>query len=71
MPNLLANQEVFPEFIQNDATAENIARAAISLLQDEPRRSLIKGQLSQIVASLGGPGAPARAARAVLSTLSL
>jgi lipid-A-disaccharide synthase len=69
MPNLLANQEIFPEFIQGAATAENVARAALELLKDAPRRNQIKDQLVDIVASLGAPGAARRAARAVLSTL--
>ena len=69
MPNLLVDQEVFPEFIQHAATADNIARAAIALLQDRPRRTNIKGQLAKIVASLGPPGASQRAAHAILSIL--
>ena len=67
MPNLLAGEEVFPEFIQNAATPENIARAALGLLQDEALRTKIKSQLAQIVASLGEPGASQRAAEAILS----
>jgi lipid-A-disaccharide synthase len=69
MPNLLANEEVFPEFLQHDATAENIARAALELLQDEARRAQIKLRLGEIVASLGGPGANARAAKAIAKLL--
>jgi lipid-A-disaccharide synthase len=69
MPNLLVNQELFPEFIQHAATPENIARASIELLRDQPGRTKIKGQLMEIVASLGPPGASKRASRAVLSTL--
>ncbi len=34
MPNILANEPVFPELIQQDATVENIAREALSLLGD-------------------------------------
>jgi lipid-A-disaccharide synthase len=67
MPNLLANEEVFPEFIQNAATAENIARAALELLRDDARRVRIKAGLAEIVASLGGPGASRRAAHAILN----
>ena len=67
MPNLLANEEVYPEFLQNDLTAENLARAALDLLQHEDRRQKIKSQLAKVIASLGAPGAPARAADAVLS----
>jgi lipid-A-disaccharide synthase len=70
MPNLLANQEIFPEFIQGAATAENIAAAAIALLRDQPRRNKMKATLAEIVTSLGAPGASRRAAVAVLSTLS-
>ena len=69
MPNLLADEEVFPEFIQNDATAENISRAALELLQDAARRKLLKAKLSKIVASLGGPGASWRAAHAIATLL--
>ena len=45
MPNLLANEEVFPEFIQGAATPDNIARAAVELLRDAPRRAKIKAKL--------------------------
>jgi len=67
MPNLLAGEPVFPEFIQNEATPENLSRAALELLQDESRRKQIKAQLAKIIASLGEPGAAGRAAHAVLS----
>ena len=67
MPNLLANEEVYPEFLQYDLTAENLARAALDLLQNEAHRQRIKAQLAQIIASLGEPGAPQRAATAILS----
>ena len=67
MPNLLANEEVYPEFIQNAATPENIAGAALELLQNESRRQKIKSQLAEIVSSLGEPGATERAATAILS----
>ncbi len=67
MPNILAHEEVYPEFIQSAATPQNIAGAALELLQNESRRQKIKSQLAGIVASLGGPGATGRAARAILS----
>jgi lipid-A-disaccharide synthase len=65
MPNLLAGEEVFPEFIQNQATPENISCAALDLLQNETHRTAIRAKLSGIVTSLGGPGATQRAARAI------
>jgi lipid-A-disaccharide synthase len=70
MPNILANEEVFPEFIQNAATPESISRAALELLQDESRRTKIKSLLVKIVSSLGEPGAANRAATAILNLFS-
>jgi len=67
MPNLLAGEPVYPEFIQNEATPENLSRAALELLQDQARRTQIKAQLAKIIASLGESGAPKRAATAILS----
>jgi lipid-A-disaccharide synthase len=67
MPNILANEEIFPEFIQNAATPESISQAALELLQDGARRQQIKAQLAKIISSLGEPGAGQRAAAAILS----
>ena len=67
MPNLMAGEEVYPEFIQESATPENLAGATLTLLQDEARRMQIKAQLAKIIASLGEPGAAGRAAAAILS----
>ncbi len=69
MPNLLAGETVFPELIQHAATGENIARETLALLNDAPRRAAVKAKLAKVAASLGPPGASARAARAVLSLL--
>ena len=66
MPNILADEEVFPEFVQGAATPDNIAGAALELLQNEPRRIQIKKRLAEVVSSLGGPGANARVATAIL-----
>ena len=71
MPNLLANEEVFPEFIQAAARPENIARAALELLRDEGRRARVKSRLAEIVAALGGPGATRRAAQVIVETLKV
>jgi lipid-A-disaccharide synthase len=67
MPNLMAGDSVYPEFIQAAATPENVARAAMELLQNESRREKIKSQLAKIIASLGEPGASRRAAGAISS----
>jgi lipid-A-disaccharide synthase len=70
MPNLLAGAEVFPEFIQNFATPENIARAALELLRDPLRRERLQAQLAKIIASLGPPGASRRAADLILQSMN-
>jgi lipid-A-disaccharide synthase len=69
MPNLMAGEEVYPEFLQDAATPEAVARAALELLQNEARRQKMQSQLARIIASLGEPGASRRAAAAVLSLL--
>jgi lipid-A-disaccharide synthase len=66
MPNLLAGKTVYPEFIQAEATPENIAKAALDLLNNPGKRAEIKNELGQIVGTLGGRGASARAAAAIL-----
>jgi lipid-A-disaccharide synthase len=66
MPNLLADKEVLPEFIQSEANAQNIYLAAKDLLNNAARRDVIKAQLQRLIASLGEPGASHRAARAIL-----
>jgi lipid-A-disaccharide synthase len=66
MPNLLANEEIFPEFIQQAATAENIARAAVDLLRDGKRRADMKKKLADVIQGLGTPGANQRAAQSII-----
>jgi lipid-A-disaccharide synthase len=69
MPNILANEEVCPEFIQTEATPENITRAALELLGDSARRNTVKAKLDAIASSLGAPGAARRGAEHILDLL--
>ena len=70
MPNLLAGVAVFPEFIQDEATGENLARAALELLVQPARRELMREQLRKVIETLGPPGAAKRAAEAVAGLLA-
>ena len=70
MPNLLANEVLYPEFIQGRATAGNIAGAALALLASPARRDEIRAQLARIMQSLGGPGAARRAAAAIVKLMA-
>ncbi|MBK8000948.1 MAG: lipid-A-disaccharide synthase [Verrucomicrobia bacterium] len=66
MPNILADEAIYPEFIQDDATSENLCRTALELLGDPAKREAIRRKLAAVTASLGEPGASHRAARAVV-----
>jgi lipid-A-disaccharide synthase len=69
MPNLLANETLYPEFIQNAATPANLERETLDLLNNADRRNVLKSKLAGVVASLGPPGASRRAAHAVWDAL--
>ena len=69
MPNLLAGEEIYPEFIQSSATSENIANAALKLLNDPSARATIKAKLAKVVESLGSPGASEWAAKVIVNLL--
>jgi lipid-A-disaccharide synthase len=69
MPNLLAGERVYPEFIQSAVTAENVAREALDLLMNVERRAWIQEKLKGVVESLGTPGASQRAAEVLTRLL--
>ncbi|MBK8574667.1 MAG: hypothetical protein IPN90_02945 [Elusimicrobia bacterium] len=66
MPNILAGELLMPEFIQSQASPENLAGALRALLSDPQRRRVVRGQLLGLRNQLGGPGAAVRAAEAIL-----
>ncbi len=70
MPNLLANREVVPEFIQRDAKPEALARAVLRLVDDELTRRTMTAHFDRIIESLGEGGASGKAARAILDELA-
>ena len=69
MPNLLANEPLYPELIQHAATPENIAREALAFLNNPAGREMLKAKLEKVIGSLGAPGASQRAARAIVALL--
>ncbi|MDP2652638.1 MAG: lipid-A-disaccharide synthase [Candidatus Omnitrophota bacterium] len=68
--NVVAGEKIVPECIQFQATGPAIARELLALWNDETRFKTIKSRLEDVRASLGPPGASARAAQAVLKLLS-
>ena len=71
LPNLILGRNVVPEFLQQDCTAENLARALKPLLADTPERRLqveAFGELDRIMAI--GQSAPSEKAAAVVLATS-
>jgi lipid-A-disaccharide synthase len=66
MPNLLADKQVVPEFIQHEAKADAIVKALQLLMKDGSLRDKMISEFDAIVGKLGGSGASHRAAEAIL-----
>jgi lipid-A-disaccharide synthase len=66
LPNILCGEFVVPEFIQDEATAENLAQALVNLLMDDSLRGRIERKFDTLALSLQR-GAAHLAAQAVLS----
>lgn len=68
LPNVLAGKFVVPELLQDDATPEKLAAAALDLIQDKDRLAEIKREFTDIHHSLRQNTAE-KAALAILSHL--
>jgi lipid-A-disaccharide synthase len=66
MVNLVAGRKIVPELIQDQFTAENVARETVALLTDNARADTMRRDLAEVRARLGAPGASRRAATAVI-----
>jgi lipid-A-disaccharide synthase len=70
MPNVLADREIVPEFIQGNAQPGAIAAEVLRLLDDRARREQMIADFDSVIARLGKGGANERAARAILEEIS-
>lgn len=52
MPNILAGEFIVPEFLQEEATAENLAQAVTNLLFDATVRQRLEGRFAGMLAEL-------------------
>ncbi len=68
--NIIAGKEIAPEFLQYEATPENIAAKLSELIRDKSKLSAMRAELAKVKSSLGSPGASMRAARSTLELLS-
>jgi lipid-A-disaccharide synthase len=66
LPNLILGREIVPEFIQENATVENICREAKDLIADGEKRQKTISDLKELNESLGEPGVVARIARFII-----
>jgi lipid-A-disaccharide synthase len=69
MPNLLADKEVVPEFIQHRAKPNALVKALQPLIENANARQQMISQFDVIIAKLGGSGASERAARAIIEEI--
>ena len=69
MPNVLADKEIVPEFLQHRAKPCEIAQAVLRLMNDSESRRLLISEFDAIVAKLGAGGANRKAARAILDEI--
>lgn len=67
LPNLLTEEPLVPEFIQGEATAANLSRAVVELLEDPERCAAIRVAFDRLRSDLARD-ADARAAAAVIET---
>jgi lipid-A-disaccharide synthase len=69
MPNVLADREIVPEFLQHEARPKPIAEAVLQLLNDPATREKMVTEFDGIIDKLGETGASEKAARAILEDL--
>ncbi len=67
--NLVAGEQIVPELVQHEASAENIASAVENLLADEDTLNHLKQKLFALRNVLGGDGASERVADLALEML--
>jgi lipid-A-disaccharide synthase len=67
--NLLAERELFPEYLTGDCPAEALAGHVLGWLHDRPAYEALCGELSALRRRVAQPGACERAARCVLELI--
>jgi lipid-A-disaccharide synthase len=70
MPNVLADKEVVPEFIQHRSKPHDLAETILRLLNDSSARERMICEFDKIATQLGESGASERAAKAILAEIA-
>jgi len=71
MANLLAGEGLFPELIQDNFSAEALARELLRWIKEPKRLGDLRQGLARVVERLGPPGASERAARVALELIGV
>jgi lipid-A-disaccharide synthase len=69
LPNLIMRRAVYPELIQEEATADNLVKAATRWLDDPAAYASAREDLAGLRRLVGDPGAAGRAASIILQGL--
>lgn len=67
LPNIVAQRSIVPELLQEDCSAESIAKAACEILKNGTKREEQLMALESLRSKLGEPGAMKRIAKKILS----
>ena len=70
MPNVLADREIVPEFLQHEARPKAIAQATLGLLNHGQNRQRMAAEFDAVIARLGEAGASDKAASAIMCELA-
>lgn len=64
--NIIADRPIFPEFIQQAATVENLTQSSLHWLKSSANREETAKQLEPVIATFGTGGATSKAADAIM-----
>jgi lipid-A-disaccharide synthase len=66
MVNLVAERRIVPELIQDQMTAENLARETLTLLENDDKRESMRRDLAEVTQKLSGPQDPMEVAASLV-----
>ncbi len=69
--NIVAGEEVVPELLNKQVTAERIATEILKVLRDPEQARAVREKLQKVRESLGTPGVVARIARSMADSMNL
>ncbi|KIE58744.1 sugar synthetase [Methylacidiphilum kamchatkense Kam1] len=68
--NVLASEQIVPEFVQDDAQPDKIVPVALRLMEDEEQRTWMKKRMKEVIDSLGSTGASQKTCNLIVDLLN-